>query len=131
LVTEADTPFISAANPSAFLGSDYLSPQQSSLGGVGSFSPLEKEHASFVAGQGHGASLVVSTRGLDTGVARDVSGVLRVSRGGAWDEVEDDETVSGSGLGSAKEEARNIEVLYHVAQDGSVRVFERGGGDVG
>lgn len=84
-----------------------------------------------MAGQGHGASLVVSTRGLDTGVARDVSGVLRVSRGGAWDEVEDDETVSGSGLGSAKEEARNIEVLYHVAQDGSVRVFERGGGDVG
>ena len=84
-----------------------------------------------MAGQGHGASLVVSTRGLDTGVARDVSGVLRLSRGGAWDEGEDDEMVGGSGSGNNEERAKDIEVLYHVAQDGSVRVFERGGGDVG
>jgi len=74
-----------------------------------------------VASQGHAASLVVSTRGLDTGVARDVSGVLRVARGGGWDE-QGEEGVDA---------VRDMEVLYHVAQDGSVRVFERGGGDVG
>ncbi len=57
----------------------------------------------------HQASVVVGLRGLDTGVARDVSGVLRITRGGDdGDEVEEKE------------------VLYYVSGDGSVKVFERG-----
>lgn len=58
----------------------------------------------------HQARQILSVRELDTGVARDVSGVLRIGRGG-------DE--GGEGV----EEA---ELLYFVAGDGGVRVFERG-----
>ncbi|GAB7337547.1 hypothetical protein MBLNU457_g2863t1 [Dothideomycetes sp. NU457] len=134
LLTESDTPFISASNPSAFMGGDYLSPPQQTVakrGGWGRFSPLEKEVAAFVASQGHGARLVMGTRGLETGVARDVSGVLRVGRGGGWDEGEDAERKDGGKRVSDGDREMEMEVLYHVAQDGSVRVFERGGGDVG
>ena len=45
---------------------------------------------------------------LDTGTARDVSGVLRVTRGPEGDELEE------------------REFLYFVSGDGGVRVFERG-----
>lgn len=87
---------------------------------------MEKETAAFAAQQGHVARLVVGTRGLETGVARDVSGVLRLARGGGWnDESEDLDRKDGL------DQVKDMEVLYHVAQDGSVRVFERGGGDVG
>lgn len=55
----------------------------------------------------------MSVRELDTGSARDVSGVLRVTKGGGWEEG-----------GEAVEER---EVLYFVGNDGGVRVFERGG----
>lgn len=55
-------------------------------------------------------------RGLDTGVARDVSGVLRICRGaGAGDEADE-----GEG------EVEERECLYFVGADGGVRVFERG-----
>lgn len=54
----------------------------------------------------------MSLRGLDTGFARDVSGVLRISRGAAE-----------PGNGAELEER---ECLYHVAQDGGVKVFDRG-----
>ena len=74
--------------------------------------PLEIEHAAFVTGMAHLARTVISIRELDTGGARDVSGVLRVSRGGAWEEGEFEER----------------EVLFFVGGDGGVRVFERGGG---
>ena len=58
----------------------------------------------------HQARLILSVRELDTGVARDVSGVLRIGRGGA------------GGEGTVKE----AELLYFVLGDGGVRVFERG-----
>jgi elongator complex protein 6 len=65
----------------------------------------------------------MSLRPLDTGKARDVSGVVRVSRGGAWDDdVEEDEE---------KEEQKELEALYFVQNDGGVRVFERGEASVG
>lgn len=48
---------------------------------------------------------------LDTGTARDVSGVVRISRG-------------GGALDSRAIEER--EYLYHVGGDGGVKVFERG-----
>ena len=78
--------------------------------------PLEVEHAAFVTGLIYQAYLVMSTRLLSTGGARDVSGVLRVSRGGSVDDLED------------KVEVEEKEVLYLVGGDGNVKVFERGAG---
>lgn len=71
---------------------------------------LEREHASFVMSLAHEAGMVISLRLLDTGTAKDVSGVMRITRGG------DD-------YGLRVEEG---ELLYHVGGDGGVRVFERG-----
>ncbi|KAK1826516.1 hypothetical protein QBC39DRAFT_316682 [Podospora conica] len=71
---------------------------------------LEKGHAAFVLSLAHEAQMVASLRLLDTGTAKDVSGVLRITGGG------DDS-------GHAVEEK---EYLYHVGGDGGVRVFERG-----
>jgi elongator complex protein 6 len=53
-------------------------------------------------------------RGLDTGAAKDVTGVLRVSRGGSYDED------------SAKSRLEEGEWLYQLKGDGSVRVWSRG-----
>ncbi|KAH7037644.1 uncharacterized protein B0I36DRAFT_359312 [Microdochium trichocladiopsis] len=76
--------------------------------------PLEKRHASLVLSTAHTADLVISVRLLDTGSARDVSGVLRVTAG-------------GSGGGDAGEpEPDERELLYHIGGDGAARVFERG-----
>ncbi len=54
----------------------------------------------------------MSGRGLDTGYAKDVSGVLRISRGAGTEPVETD--------------IEEKEYLYFVEGDGGVRVFERG-----
>ena len=75
--------------------------------------PLDIEHAAFVTGLVHQAYLVMSLRLLSTGAAKDVSGVLRLSRGGSVDEIDD-------------RQIDEREVLYLVSGDGSVRVFERG-----
>lgn len=73
--------------------------------------PLEIDHAAFVIGVAHQARTVVGVRCLDTGAAKDVSGVLRVTRGGeTWGE-----------------EIEEVELLYFVGGDGRVKVFERGG----
>ncbi|KAF7560747.1 hypothetical protein G7046_g3404 [Stylonectria norvegica] len=66
---------------------------------------LEREHASLVLATAHAADAVLALRMLDTGTARDVSGVVRVT---------------GPGVESEGE------WLYYVAADGGVRVFERG-----
>ncbi|ORY67725.1 uncharacterized protein BCR38DRAFT_338279 [Pseudomassariella vexata] len=71
---------------------------------------LEKEHAAFTLSLAHEAEMVISLRMLDTGTARDVSGVLRVTHG-------------GNATGTLVEER---ELLYFVGGDGGVRVFERG-----
>ena len=70
--------------------------------------PLEIEHAALVMGMTHQAQSVMSLRGLETGAARDVSGVLRVSRGGEGEGTEEGEW------------------LYLVGGDGGVKIFERG-----
>ena len=58
----------------------------------------------------------MSLRLLDTGTARDVSGVVRITAG---DEVEvDDRDIQGR--------IEEKELLYFVAGDGGVKVFERG-----
>ena len=54
----------------------------------------------------------MSVRELDTGVAKDVSGVLRVSKG------------AGESADEGAVEER--ECLYFVGSDGGVKVFERG-----
>jgi elongator complex protein 6 len=69
---------------------------------------LEKQHAWFALSLVHEADAVLSLRLLDTGVAKDVSGVIRITHGG------------GRLL------ARDQEYLYHVGGDGGVKVFERG-----
>ncbi|RYP66141.1 hypothetical protein DL770_008859 [Monosporascus sp. CRB-9-2] len=74
---------------------------------------LEKEHAAFALSIAHGAHMVMGLRMLDTGTAKDVSGVLRITCGGQYDQ-----------------ETENVvderELLYFVGGDGGVRVFERG-----
>ena len=54
----------------------------------------------------------MSIRGLDTGVAKDVSGVLRVSKGGGESAEEGD--------------VEERECIYYVGSDGGVTMFERG-----
>lgn len=72
--------------------------------------PLEVNHASLVMSLAHQARLILSVRELDTGVARDVSGVLRIGKGNA----------------DGTEGVEEAELLYLIAGDGGVRVFERG-----
>lgn len=72
--------------------------------------PLETNHAAFVMGITHQARAVLGIKGLETGAARDVSGVLRIGRG----------------AGDEGGEVEEKEVLYFVGGDGGVRVFERG-----
>ncbi|OJD12727.1 hypothetical protein AJ78_06726 [Emergomyces pasteurianus Ep9510] len=85
--------------------------------------PLEREHASLVVGMAHQARMVMQLRDLDTGVARDVSGVLRISKAGGW--------VPETGMGQEEDRYGHAgleekEVLYFVQGDGAVRVFGRG-----
>ncbi|KAK8073890.1 hypothetical protein PG994_004789 [Apiospora phragmitis] len=70
---------------------------------------LEKEHAAFAISFAHAADMIISLRMLDTGTAKDVSGVLRVAQ-----------------RGSSAHMGEDRELLYFIAGDGGVRVFERG-----
>ncbi|KAF2150116.1 hypothetical protein K461DRAFT_281372 [Myriangium duriaei CBS 260.36] len=80
LVVEADAPLLAASAPDAFLApGDYLA-SESKTGQT--LTPLDREHAGFVVGQAHAARWVVGVRGLETGRARDVSGVVSVRRAG-------------------------------------------------
>ena len=78
--------------------------------------PLETDHAAFLLNLTHQADFTMSLRLLDSGTAKDVSGVVRITVGdGANDDVRDFQT---------KLEER--ELLYFVGGDGGVKVFERG-----
>jgi elongator complex protein 6 len=76
---------------------------------------LEMEESSFVTTLAHQASSVTSLRMLDTGLAKDVSGVLRVTT--AFDTTSSDRQNG--------QDWNEKEVLYFV-RDGSVEVFNRG-----
>lgn len=105
MACSADSPLLAAASSSS---------EQKT------FTPIELETAAFVAQQAHLARFVISVRELDTGAARDVSGVLRVTRGGcaySWDNDGD--------LDDA-ERVKEMEALYLVLRDGNAKVFERG-----
>jgi elongator complex protein 6 len=90
--------------------------------------PLELAHHNFLVKLGHISRRIMGVRVLDTGVARDVSGVIRVT----------EQRTDWKGLGFEDEadkkdadSARGKEFLYQVKGDGSVRVFERGAGGDG
>lgn len=74
--------------------------------------PLEINHANFLLSLAHEADFTMGLRLLDTGTARDVSGVVRITAGRSVTETRD------------KVEER--ELLYFVGGDGGVKVFERG-----
>jgi elongator complex protein 6 len=75
--------------------------------------PIETEHAAFAIGLAHRARSVMQLRTLETGAAKDVSGVLRISRGGGWSAGDE-------------ESLEEKEVLYFIQRDGGVSVFGRG-----
>ena len=80
--------------------------------------PLEVDHRTFVASLAHESRIVLGLRLLETGTAKDVSGVLRLSRGPQLDSGEDEEEV--------QPELLDRDVLFFINGDGSVKVFERG-----
>lgn len=75
--------------------------------------PLETNHAALVLGMAHQADFIMSLRLLDTGTARDVSGVIRITLG------------EGAHIGDGQQ-LEEKELLYFVRGDGAVKVFERG-----
>ncbi|KFY03495.1 hypothetical protein O988_01438 [Pseudogymnoascus sp. VKM F-3808] len=81
---------------------------------AGHDTPLETNHSALLLNLAHQADLVMSLRLLDTGTARDVSGVCRITTG----------DTEGGGPAGQKTEAR--ELLYFVGGDSAVKVFERG-----
>lgn len=100
----ADTPFVSAAIPESSRPS----------------TPLEIEHAAFTVRQAHIARLVMSCRELETGAARDVSGVLEITRGGAcYDDIGENDHE-----GKKPEELKELQCLYLVSRDGTARMVE-------
>lgn len=78
--------------------------------------PLEKDHAALVLNTSHEANFIVSLRLLDTGTARDVSGVLRITVGNSLEQ----------GSPDIQRQIEEKELLYFVGGDGGVKVFERG-----
>lgn len=82
---------------------------------------MEAGHGALVVGLTHVADIAVSLRLLDTGFAADVSGVMRITRGGG---SEDEGEEQGERKG--REEREEKELLYFIGGDGGVKVFERG-----
>lgn len=80
--------------------------------------PLEIDHSAFLLSLAHRADFIMGLRLLDSGTARDVSGVLRVTVG------QGDE--NGEEVSSHLTNVEERELLYFVGGDGVVRVFERG-----
>ncbi|GIZ38806.1 hypothetical protein CKM354_000220700 [Cercospora kikuchii] len=107
LSLSADLPLITAA-------SSELSPSRTS--------PLETESAAFVVTQAHASRVIFSVRELETGAAKDVSGVLRITRGGDYFAVGGDDD-DGDEDG---DEVKEVELLYLLQRDGGLKVFQRG-----
>ncbi|KAL1837357.1 hypothetical protein VTJ49DRAFT_3968 [Mycothermus thermophilus] len=78
--------------------------------------PLEQQHAWFTLSLAHDADLLLSLRPLDTGAARDVSGVIRITTHPTTAAIKATTAAHGG----------SHEWLYYVGGDGGVRVFERG-----
>ena len=78
---------------------------------VDAATPLEIAHRAFLTTVAYRSRLVMQLRCLETGVAKDITGILRASRGGSFDDEED--------------HLEEGEWLYHLKTDGSVRVWEK------
>ena len=78
--------------------------------------PLELETASFIVAQAHSAWLVISASELQTGAAKDVSGVLRITQGGGVVNLDGDQV----------DRIDDSELLYLIQRDGTPKVFNRG-----
>jgi hypothetical protein len=78
---------------------------------------LERSHGHFLTSMAHQSNWIFQLRGLDTGSAKDVSGVIRVSRGASSEEDEN---------ASSQQDLKDGEWLYQLRGDGSVRVWGRG-----
>jgi elongator complex protein 6 len=76
--------------------------------------PLEIDHVAFLVGMAHQADFTMNLRLLDSGTARDVSGVLRITVGDQATDLASSKNLEGK------------ELLYFVGGDGGVKVFERG-----
>lgn len=83
--------------------------------------PWDSSIATFTTSALHASRLVLSCRELETGAARDVSGVLRITRGGDSD----------WGQGGEQGEEAEAELLYLIQRDGVAKVFKRGSGSGG
>ena len=73
----------------------------------------------------HQARLVISVRGLDTGLARDISGVLRITKGLALFEHEHGVRLDKQQDLSNGEDVKENEMNFLLAADGGVKVWER------
>lgn len=112
----ADGPLLAASPYSAFNPSNRSDEHENDRVATGS-TPLDIESASFIIGSAYQANVVMACRGLDTGWAEDVSGVVRVSRGGAE-----------LAHGQAERTERGGEWLYYITKDGGAKVWGRRGG---
>ncbi|EDU49865.1 hypothetical protein TUN199_03709 [Pyrenophora tritici-repentis] len=84
--------------------------------------PLEITHHNLVIKCAHMSRRILGVRVLDTGVARDVSGVVRVT------EQRSHFIGARPGKKDGGDDGNGGEFLYQVKGDGSVKVFERGAG---
>jgi len=79
-----------------------------------SATPLELEHTTLARGLAHQARWLFQLRPLETGQSKEVSGSIRISKGGAWESTEGTrDLVEG-------------EWLFHFRTDGGVKVWGRG-----
>ena len=84
--------------------------------------PLEKSHLTFVTNVAHQADHIIQLRGLETGVARDVSGVVRVNGRRGWNGKRDE---TWNELPGKNLEQRDWEGLFYLETDGNVKVWQR------
>lgn len=76
---------------------------------------LTKNQSVLLTSLLHRAYAVISLRPLQTGMAKDVDGVIRITRGGAWYDFPKDPT--------SAEEAEEWEMLYRV-EDAKAKLFK-------
>ncbi|KAI6247899.1 hypothetical protein HI914_04310 [Erysiphe necator] len=74
--------------------------------------PLERNHAAFLMSIAHQASFIMNLRLLDTGIAKDVSGVIRIT--------------CKESHGEDRYKLEDKEFLYFIGADNRVKLFERG-----
>ncbi|KAF1934275.1 uncharacterized protein M421DRAFT_51128 [Didymella exigua CBS 183.55] len=87
--------------------------------------PLEISQFNLLTKIAHMSARLIGTRVLDTGVARDVSGVVRVTeQRTGWQDLGLEE----EGTSTEDDAGKGKEFLYQIKGDGSVKVFERGAG---